>query len=51
MSIQALVKRLFRFTNILKATDGTVEQIYYISTLAVHVTTYFVAFPRDCVGE
>jgi hypothetical protein len=45
VSIQAFVEGLLRFVNALEATNGTLENVNNICTLAINSATYFVLFP------
>jgi hypothetical protein len=46
VSIQAFVEGLLRLANVLEATNGTLENVNNICTLAINSAKYFVDFHR-----
>ena len=47
VSIQTFVEGLFRLTNVLEATNGTLKNVNNICSLAINSTKYFVLFSDD----
>jgi uncharacterized membrane protein len=50
VSIQAFVEGLFRFANVLEATNETLKNINNICTLSINSAKYFILFSGDLTG-